>query len=107
MKDGLIILDSRAGEELGFTLGKFMDCSYLWKRGDYIYISAIKSRAKGKGNLFKLIDVILSKGYGIKVPSPSPVMKTILTKKGFVRTEETSERHPEPVEVWVKEKINV
>jgi len=104
MKDGIIELDTRAGEELGFTLGKFMDGSYLWKRDDYIYISFIQSREKGKGYLSKLFDTILNNGYGIKVPTPFPLMQAILIKKGFVRTEEWAERYNENVEVWVKEK---
>jgi len=104
MKEGIIRLDSEVGDALGFTSDKFLDGSYLWKMGDYIYISFIVSREKGKGNLSKLIETIHEKGYGIKVPTPFSRMKTILIKKGFVRTEETSERYPEPVEVWVKEK---
>ena len=105
MKDGIILLDTIAGRELGFTQGKFMDCSYLWKRGGYIYISAIKSREERRNYLSKLFDIILSKGYGIKVPTPPLRMKVILIKKGFTKTEETSEGYPEAVEVWVKEKI--
>ena len=104
MKYGIIELDSEAGDVLGFTGDKFMDGSYLWNLGDYIYISHIKSREKRKGYLSALFDSILSKGYGIKVPTPFPVMEAILIKKGFVRTEEWFEQFDEYVEVWVKEK---
>jgi len=109
MKDGIIELDTVAGKELGFTSDKFMEGnrsqigSYLWKRGEYIYISIIASREKNKDHLSKLFATILSKGYGIKVPTPSKLMKGILRKKGFERTKEHSEQHGN-VEVWVKEK---
>jgi len=104
MKDGPIMLGSKTGEVFGFTGDKFMDGSYLWKMDDYIYISYIRSRERGKGNLSKLIKTILDRGYGVKVPTPFPVMEAILIKKGFVRTEEIALGCPEPVEVWVKEK---
>ena len=115
MKDGIIILDSKAGDKLGFTSDKFLDGSYLWKKDGYIYVSFIQSRERREGYhiasreqregyLSTLFDTILSKGYGIKVPTPSALMEGILRKKGFDRTKETSEGYPEPVEVWVKEK---
>ena len=108
MRDGIIILDTIAGKELGFTSDKFLCGSYLWKRGEYIYISFIHSREQRKGYLSALFDTIL-KGYGIKVPNPSVLMEAILIKKGFERTEEPSEsielsKYHEFVEVWVKEK---
>ena len=108
MKDGVIELDTKAGKELGFTSDKFMEGnrsqigSYLWKKEGYIYISFIQSKEKGKGCLSKLFDTIL-KSYGIKVPTPSVLMETILIKKGFERTKEYSEQHGN-VEVWIKEK---
>ena len=115
MKDGVIELDTVAGNELGFTSDKFLSGSYLWKKEWYIFISFIQSRERRKGYhiasreqrkgyISTLFDTILSKGYGIKVPNPSALMEAIIIKKGFERTEETSERYPENVEVWVKEK---
>ena len=104
MKDGIIELDSEFGRKIGFTSDKFFVSSYLWKKEGYIYISAIESREKGKGHQSSLFNAILSKGYGIKVPNPFPLMEVIIGIRGFARTEETSERYPEPVEVWVKEK---
>ena len=109
MKDGIIELDTKAGKELGFTSDKFIDGnrsqigSYLWKKEGYIFISFIQSKEKRKGHLSKLFDTILSKGYGIKVPTPSTLMEGILRKKGFERTKEHSEQHGN-IEVWVKEK---
>ena len=31
MKDGLIDIDSKAAEDLGFTREHFDECSYMWK----------------------------------------------------------------------------
>ena len=100
MKDGIIELGTKAGDELGFTSDKFMDGSYLWKVGDYIYISVVKLRERGKGYLSTLFANILSAGYGIKVPTPLPLMEKILKEKEFRKIAEYSEN----VEVWAKEK---
>lgn len=102
MKDGIIELDSEPGKELGFTSDKFLDSSYLWKRGEYIYISAIETREKGKGHLSLLFNTIL-KEYGIKVSNLFPPMEVIIGMRGFERTKEHSEQYGN-VEVWVKEK---
>lgn len=103
MKDGIILLDTVEGKELGFTSDKFTDHSFLWKKDDYIYISVVESREKGKGHLSKLFDTIL-KDYGIKVPTPFPLMEAILIRKGFTKTEGYDEKYDENVEVWIKEK---
>ena len=101
MKDGIILLDTKTGKELGFTSDKFILGSYLWKKDEYIYILFIHSKEKRKGNLSKFFDTIL-KGYGIKVPNPSALMEAILIKKEFERTEEFFETSGR--DVWVKEK---
>jgi len=101
MKDGKIELDTRRGEEFGFTSDKFD--GWLWKIDGYIYISFIRSKQPGRGHLSQLFDAILSKGYGIKVPTPSALMRAILIRKGFVRRDEFDEYLKEVVEIWVKD----
>jgi len=102
--DGIIELDSPFARQLGFTGDKFD--GYLWKEGNYIYISAVISKKPKKGNLKRLFRRIQELGYGIKVPTPLGVMRVIVKKYGFKRTVEffrIANRIEEPVEVWVKE----
>jgi len=101
MKNGIIRLDTSRAREFGFTSDKFK--GWLWKVDKYIYISFITSKQPGRGHLSKLFDAILSKGYGIKVPTPSALMRAILMKKGIMRRDEFDKRIKEVYEVWVKE----
>ena len=102
-EEGIIKLDTKFANSIGFTSDKFDSISYLWRVGDYIFVSMIKSIHKGEGNLTKLFDAITEKGYGIKVPTPFPLMEAILIRKGFCETIEHSEQMGD-VEMWVKEK---
>ena len=101
MNDGKIDPDSEFGKKIGFTSDKFE--GWLWKIGNYIYISFIVSKQPNQGNLSKLFDNILKLGYGIKVPTPIGKMKLILKKKGFKKTYEWDDLTKQYVEVWVKE----
>ena len=98
MKDEIIILDGKFATEIGFTCDKFE--GYLWKKGNYIYISLIKSLNPGHGDLSALFNSIQEKGYGIKVPTSLPQMETICKRKGFKLTTENHKRYNEPVDVW-------
>lgn len=80
--------------------GKFS--GWLWKKGDFVYISFIQSLDEGKGNLSRLFNSILKQGYGIKVPTPFPRMEMICRKKGFVQTWENDDVFNEACEVWTK-----
>lgn len=103
MEDGCILPSSDSGNQFGFTKELF-GCSWLWKHGDSIYTSFIRSEHPGKGNLSRLFDNILKAGYKIKVPTPLGRMQAILIKKGFKQTYEDCEMDPdEPCEVWIKE----
>lgn len=103
MKDGIIILDGKFATEIGFTCDKFE--GYLWKVGDYIYISLIKSLNPGHRDLSTLFNSILKKGYGIKVPTPFPRMESICKRKGFKLTTEPHKEYNETVDVWILEKM--
>ena len=99
-----IDVDSEWGNKLGFTSDKFM--GYLFHVGDYITISFIESKDRGKGNLSKLFDRIEELGFGIRVPTPFPLMEHIIKKKGFNRAMVPfAPEHGinELVDVWVKE----
>ena len=91
MKDGIIELDTEFAKEIGFTSDKFQ--GYLWKVGNYIYISVIKSNNRKQGNLTSLFNAIQEKGFGIKVPTPFPLMEAICKKKGFETTIERNDIH--------------
>ena len=101
MKDGIIILDGKFATEIGFTCDKFE--GYLWKKGDYIYISVIKSLNPRYGDLSTLFDSIQEKGFGIKVPTPFPLMESICKRKGFKLSSEHHKEYNESVDVWVSE----
>ncbi len=103
-KDGIILLDSNFGKELGFTSNLFE--GYLWKTNDIIYISFIVSKQERKGNLTKLFNKILEKGYKIRIPTPIGKMIAIVKAKGFKQIFVHDELTKETFEVWEKgEKI--
>lgn len=61
----MIALDSDVGKTLGFTSAKFHS-SWLWKDGEYVWISMIVSRDEGNGNLSALFKAI--EGHGWRIP---------------------------------------
>lgn len=96
----IISLDSDKGKEIGFTSDLFN--GYLWEKGKSIYISVIESRVEGKGHLSKLFQLILEKGYTIKVPTALPRMEAICKRKGFKLKHEYCKEFGESIEVWIK-----
>jgi hypothetical protein len=44
MENGMIVLDSDFGKEIGFTSGKFYEMSYLWLDEDRVIVSVIFSK---------------------------------------------------------------
>ena len=103
MKEGVIELDTEFAKEIGFTSDKFE--GFLWKVGDCIYISCIKSINRKQGNLSTLFSTIQEKGFGIKVPSPFPLMESICKQKGFKKTVEYDDIHNVGnVDVWMLER---
>ena len=101
MKNGIIELDSPFGKEIGFTSDKFK-ASWLWKKGNRIYISMIWAIEEDKGYFTELVKKIKEKGYEIAVPTPIGVMEYIVRKWGFKKNIEYSEDFKDYVEVWVK-----
>jgi len=80
MNDGIITIDTKRAKTFGFTSDKFD--GYLWKKKNNIYISFIVSHQEGKGNVRKLFETILKKGFDICVPTPSGRMRMICEKFG-------------------------
>lgn len=101
MTDGIIDLDTPFAKEIGFTSDKFI--GYLWKDGDRLVISVILSLDPGKGNFSALMSQVEAKGLKILVPTPFPIMKAILIKKGYKMR---VENHPELGDVELWEQIN-
>ena len=106
MSDGIIKIDSEFANTLGFTSDKFHEKSYLWKKGDYIYVSFIISKQPGKGSFSNLVKRILALGYGVKVPTPSAAMSRILQHLKFKRSVEYWDEVCEWVEVWVRKRLD-
>lgn len=78
-----IELDSDLGKELGFTSDKFDGYLGLDLDNKTIFISLIRSKQEGKGNLLQLFRNIVDFGCSIKVPTPSDRMMKICLKYGF------------------------
>lgn len=102
MRDGRIDRDSRAGTSLGFTATHFDDGSYLWKKGEDVYISFVFS--KKKGSFSRLVRRIQRKKYTVVVPTPLASMKAILSRWQAKRRIEVTERG-DTVECWVIPKL--
>ena len=99
--NGVIVLGSKEGNELGFTVDRFKN-SWLWKAENSIYISLLISIEPGIGHFNALLDRIWELGYTVKVPCPLRQMEEIIKKKGFVKTREGT-AYSEMVDVWVKD----
>ena len=102
LADGIIELDSARAGPFGFTCDRFGDGSYLWKRGPYIIVSFIESRAKG--NFRALVERIQSFGYGVKVPTPVADMSRIVQKCGYRHVVEYNPKLG-PVHVWILDAV--
>jgi hypothetical protein len=99
MDNGKITPGSDFGILFGFT--KELFDGYLWKLDDKIMISVIKSLQPNSGNLTKLINSIRLQGFNVSVPNPTPYLKEILIRKGFIMHMEFDENGPfGDVEVW-------
>lgn len=61
---------------------------YLGEIDDGVFISAIYSKEKGKGNFSRFLRYLKGKYAWIKIPTPSNTMRVIALSKGFVEKEE-------------------
>lgn len=95
MREGMIELDSEAGQEIGFVSSKFD--GYLWKTKDSIMISFITS--KTRGNFKELVEAIKAKGLGVDIPTPLGRMQDIVIKNNYAHHIEYNE-YNDAVDVW-------
>ena len=72
--------------KFGWTKSKFRVYLSILPEEKTIFISAVWSINRGKGNFSKLVKNIQKAGYTIKVPSPFPNMESICKHLGFRRT---------------------
>jgi len=103
-KDGFILPGATEfARDLGLTKERFRKGTYLFKKGNEIYISFIYSLQEGQGHFKELIENCIKKGYTVKIPTPMGRMVDIVKKNGYEKRLEFSEEMGESVEVWVKE----
>ena len=95
--DGPITIDSPRGESIQFTSDRFSSDSYLWVRGEAVYVSFMESKARG--NFRTLVEAILAAGMTVKVPTPLGRMEQIVQKCGYEFAVE-DDHDIGPVEVW-------
>lgn len=80
--DYCISFGSTLANDLGFTTEKYS--GYLWKAGNWIYISLIETRKEHQGYLRNLFDNIHNAGYNIYIPCPNCRMTKIALQYGFI-----------------------
>lgn len=86
-------------KKYGWTRSKFK--GYISIENQTIWISAIESIQKGKGNFSRLVRNLHKAGYEIKVPSPFPHMVLICKHLGFRGTTEYFPEMGEDIIVYV------
>jgi hypothetical protein len=106
MKDGIIRVDTKRGKVFGFTSDKFEGDSYLWKGGEFMWVSFIVSRTKGRGYFSSLVKQIKAQGFKVAVPTPLGQMPSILQHLGFRPTLYDSKEFG-AMEVWVNDNNNL
>ena len=87
-KHGLIRVDSKKGKRLGLTSDRFTEDSYLWLEGDTLWLSLLISKKEHQGYVLNILNTARAKGYDIACRPVSVRMKMILSRFGFVITED-------------------
>lgn len=80
--DYCVHLDSKLANDLGFIIEKYS--GYLWKAGNWIYISLIETRKEHQGYLRSLFNNIHNAGYNIYIPCPNRRLTKIALQYGFI-----------------------
>jgi hypothetical protein len=105
MEDGVIEVDSDRGKVIAFTSRIWAKESFLWKRGNVIFISAIMSIEPGDGSFREMVRMFSACGYTVKIPTPTGKMVDIVRKCGYRHEKDFSEEMGEEVDVWVLDPV--
>lgn len=74
--------------------------SYLFRKGDRVYLSAVQAKVSGAGYLRDLVAGIEQAGLRVAVPNPLSEMTAILKHYGFMVRWERHAGTGEEVDVW-------
>ena len=100
IENGVINLDSEFGKKIGFTSDRF-GSSWLWKKGNDMYISMVIAKTPGQGHFREVYDNLRKEGYTIKIPTPFAILRDFCERHGFKKTVEHDEKAGD-CEIWVK-----
>lgn len=100
MKKYCIELDDEFAKEIGFTSDLFG--GYFWRIGCSIWVSLIISKHPEQRNFKRLMEKILSLGFVVKIPIPSPRLKRILIKNNYKHKKFYDKETKEYIEFWEK-----
>lgn len=87
-QQGLIRTDSEQGRQLGLTSDRFTNDSYLWLVGNTLHLSLLTSKNEHQGYVLNILNNAKAKGYDMRCYPISPRMCMILSRFGFLITEE-------------------
>lgn len=87
-KRGLIRVDSEKGKQLGLTSDRFTEDSYLWLEGNTLWLSLLTSKKEHQGYVLNILNNAKAAGYDMDCWPISVRMKMILSRFGFVITED-------------------
>lgn len=76
--------------QVGFTSDKFEPWSYLWRKGNEVWISAVQAKIRGVGSFSTLLRNLQERKYTIKIPTPIGFDKAKLKATGFEYTVEVT-----------------
>ena len=85
MDNGLVLVDSDFGKDIGLTSDKFYDGSYLWyrKEENTLWLSMLMSKEEHRGYVLNILRVAHNREYNMKAVPVSRRMFTILDRFGF------------------------
>lgn len=87
-KLGLIRVDSEKGKQLGLTSDRFTEDSYLWLEGNTLWLSLLTSKKEHQGYVLNIMNNAKAAGYDMLCYPVSVRMEMILSRFGFVITED-------------------
>lgn len=92
----------RMARKWTFTSKRWQQGSYLFRKGDAVYLSFVNASHRGRGYLRDLIAGIEHAGLRVVVPNPLDHMRQILEHYGFVMHMEPWPSMDCDVDVWTR-----